>query len=54
MTFPFPGGTEPVMFGLVDNAPFFTWHVDTFNPPSLPPPISGNHVVGLTKLPFSD
>ncbi len=38
ITFPFPGGTEPVMFGMVDNAPFFTWHVDTFNPPSLPPP----------------
>lgn len=38
VTFPFPGGTEPVMFGMVDNAPFFTWHVDTFNPPTLPPP----------------
>ena len=23
---------------MVDNAPFFTWHTDTFNPPMLPQP----------------
>ena len=38
VSFPFPGGTEPAVYGMVDNAPFFTWHVDTFAPPSLPPP----------------
>ena len=38
VSFPFPGGTEPAVFGMVDNAPFFTWHVDTFAPPAFPPP----------------
>ena len=38
VNFPFPGGTEPVMFGMVDGAPFFTWHADTFLPPAFPPP----------------
>lgn len=35
---PFPGGTEPVVFGLVDGTPVFGWHVDTFALPALPPP----------------
>ena len=38
VSFPFPGGTEPIMFGMADNAPFFLWHTDTFTPPMLPQP----------------
>jgi GMP synthase-like glutamine amidotransferase len=38
VNFPFPGGTEPVVFGMVDGAPFFLWHRDTFAMPALPPP----------------
>lgn len=36
--FPFPGGTEPIVFGLGDGAPMFHWHFDTFDLPKLPPP----------------
>ena len=36
--FPFPGGTEPVVMGLMDGAPMFCWHRDTFDLPKLPPP----------------
>jgi len=38
VTFPFPGGTEPIVLGLHDNAPMFHWHFDTFDLPKLPPP----------------
>src|SRR5436853_3744356 len=38
VTFPFPGGTEPIVFGLMDGAPMFHWHYDTFDLPKLPPP----------------
>lgn len=38
VSFPFPGGTDPVVFGLSDGAPMFHWHVDTFDLPKLPPP----------------
>jgi GMP synthase (glutamine-hydrolysing) len=38
VNFPFPGGTEPVVMGLVDGAPMFHWHFDTFDLPKLPPP----------------
>jgi GMP synthase-like glutamine amidotransferase len=38
VTFPFPGGTEPIVFGLSDGAPMFHWHHDTFDLPRLPPP----------------
>ena len=38
VTFPFPGGTEPVVFGMVDNTPMFHWHFDQFSMPALPPP----------------
>ena len=38
VTFPFPGGTEPIVFGLNDGAPMFHWHFDTFDLPKLPPP----------------
>ena len=37
--FPFPGGTEPIVFGLSDGAPMFHWHADTFDLPRLPAPI---------------
>lgn len=40
ITLPFPGGTEPVMFGLGDGAPMFHWHEDTFDLPRLPPPVN--------------
>ena len=36
--FPFPGGTDPIVFGLGENAPMFHWHFDTFDLPKLPPP----------------
>src|SRR3954467_1277572 len=29
LNFPFPGGTEPIVFGLSDGAPMFHWHFDT-------------------------
>ena len=35
---PFPGGTEPILFGLRDGAPMFHWHFDTFDLPRLPAP----------------
>ncbi|MFI5381902.1 MAG: gamma-glutamyl-gamma-aminobutyrate hydrolase family protein [Tepidisphaerales bacterium] len=35
---PFPGGTEPVLFGLRDGSPMFHWHFDTFDLPRLPAP----------------
>lgn len=35
---PFPGGTDPIVFGLHDGARFFAWHRDTFELPKLPPP----------------
>jgi GMP synthase (glutamine-hydrolysing) len=38
VTFPFPGGTEPIVFGMADGAPMFHWHHDTFDLPKLPPP----------------
>jgi GMP synthase-like glutamine amidotransferase len=36
--FPFPGGTEPIVMGLMDGAQMFHWHYDTFDLPKLPPP----------------
>jgi len=38
VTFPFPGGTEPIVMGAADGAPMFHWHFDTFDLPKLPPP----------------
>jgi GMP synthase (glutamine-hydrolysing) len=61
VTFPFPGGTEPLVQGLVDGAPMFHWHVDTFDlpklpapanpaPPPAPPPPTGNALLSSSRL----
>jgi len=60
VSFPFPGGTEPIVFGLVDNTPMFHWHFDTFDlprlpppanppPPPPPPPPTGNSLISSTR-----
>lgn len=58
VTFPFPGGTEPLVFGAVDGTPMFHWHSDTFdlpafpkpsNPPPGPPPPTGNALMSTTR-----
>ena len=55
---PFPGGTEPLMFGVMDGTPMFHWHFDTFdlpafpkpqNPPPGPPPPTGNALMSSTR-----
>jgi GMP synthase-like glutamine amidotransferase len=38
ITLPFPGGTEPIVMGLMNDAPMFHWHFDTFDLPKLPTP----------------
>ena len=59
VTFPFPGGTEPIVMGLMDGAMMFHWHFDTFdlpklpgppNPPPGPPPPTGNALLSSSKL----
>jgi GMP synthase (glutamine-hydrolysing) len=60
VNFPFPGGTEPIVYGLMDNAPMFHWHFDTFDlpklpgpanpaPPPAPPPPTGNSLLSSTR-----
>jgi hypothetical protein len=62
VNFPFPGGTEPVVFGLHDGAAMFHWHFDTFDLPKLPvpanapppkpgtpPPPTGNVLLSTTR-----
>jgi GMP synthase (glutamine-hydrolysing) len=60
VTFPFPGGTEPIVLGLMDGAPMFHWHFDTFDlprlpappnpaPPPAPPPPTGNALLSSTR-----
>jgi GMP synthase (glutamine-hydrolysing) len=60
VTFPFPGGTEPVVFGMMDGAPMFHWHHDTFDlpklspppnppPPPAPPPPTGNALLSSSR-----
>ena len=60
VNFPFPGGTEPIVFGLSDGAPMFHWHFDTFDlprlpapanpaPPPAPPPPTGNALISTTR-----
>lgn len=63
VTFPFPGGTEPLVMGMHDGAMMFHWHFDTFDLPKLPPPPpppagappgppppTGNSLLSSTKL----
>lgn len=61
VSFPFPGGTEPIVMGLMDGVPMFHWHFDTFDlpklpppanppPPPAPPPATGNSLLSSSKL----
>jgi GMP synthase (glutamine-hydrolysing) len=57
VTFPFPGGCEPLVMGMHDGANFFHWHYDTFDLPNLPapanpapPPPTGNALLSSTRL----
>jgi GMP synthase (glutamine-hydrolysing) len=61
VTFPFPGGTEPIVMGMHDGAQFFHWHFDTFDlpklpspvnpaPPPAPPPPTGNALLSSSRL----
>jgi GMP synthase-like glutamine amidotransferase len=61
VSFPFPGGTEPIVFGCSDGTEMFHWHFDTFDlprlpapanpaPPPAPPPPTGNVLISSTKL----
>lgn len=61
VTFPFPGGTEPIVMGLHDNVMMFHCHFDTFDlpklpapanpaPPPAPPPPTGNSLISSSKL----
>jgi GMP synthase-like glutamine amidotransferase len=60
VTFPFPGGTEPIVMGMHDGAMMFHWHYDTFDlprlpsppnapPPPAPPPPAGNALFSSSK-----
>lgn len=60
VTFPFPGGTEPIVMGLHDGAMMFHWHYDAFElprlpappnapPPPAPPPPTGNALLSSSK-----
>jgi GMP synthase (glutamine-hydrolysing) len=60
VAFPFPGGTEPIVMGMVDGVQMFHWHFDTFDlpklpsppnppPPPAPPPPSGNSLLSSSK-----
>src|SRR5436190_230260 len=59
-TCPFPGGAEPIAFGLVDGAEMCHWHYDTFDlpklpapanppPPPAPPPPTGSVLISSTR-----
>jgi GMP synthase-like glutamine amidotransferase len=60
VSFPFPGGTEPIVMGLMEGAMMFHWHFDTFDlpklpapanpaPPPAPPPPTGNSLLSSTR-----
>ena len=60
VNFPFPGGMDPIVFGLMDGAQMFHWHFDTFDlpklpapanpaPPPAPPPPTGNSLLSSTR-----
>ena len=59
--FPFPGGTEPIVMGLIDGMPMFHCHFDTFDlpklpmpanpaPPPAPPPPTGSALLSSSRL----
>ena len=61
VTFPFPGGTEPIVMGMHDAMQVFHWHYDTFElprlpapanaaPPPAPPPPTGNALLSSSPL----
>jgi GMP synthase (glutamine-hydrolysing) len=61
VSFPFPGGTEPLVMGMHDDMKVFHWHYDTFElprlpvpanapPPPAPPPPSGNALLSSSRL----
>jgi GMP synthase (glutamine-hydrolysing) len=61
VNFPFPGGTEPIVMGLMDGSMMFHWHHETFDlprlpppanapPPPAPPPPAGNALLSSSKL----
>jgi GMP synthase-like glutamine amidotransferase len=60
VNFPFPGGTEPIVFGLHDGVEMFHWHFDTFDlprlpsaaasPPGAPPAPTGNSLISSTRI----
>lgn len=58
--FPFPGGTDPIVFGLHEGAQMFHFHFDTFDlpklpapanpaPPPAPPPPTGSILLSSTR-----
>jgi GMP synthase-like glutamine amidotransferase len=60
VTFPFPGGTEPIVYGAGDGWNVFHWHYDTFDlpklpapphapPPPAPPPPTGNALLSSSR-----
>jgi GMP synthase (glutamine-hydrolysing) len=59
VSFPFPGGTEPIVMGLHDGVRMFHWHFDTFDlprlpaagnpPPQAPPVPAGNALLSSTR-----
>lgn len=60
VSFPFPGGTEPIVFGLHDGIEMFHWHEDTFElprlpapanpPPGSPPPPTGSMLISSSRV----
>lgn len=51
VTFPFPGGTEPVLYGLHDGTRMFHWHFDTFDLPKHPVPANAPSGPGIPAPP---
>jgi GMP synthase-like glutamine amidotransferase len=60
VNFPFPGGNEPIVMGLVDGTNMFHWHFETFDlprlpvapnhpPPPAPQPPTGNALISTTR-----
>lgn len=60
VNFPFPGGNEPIVMGMVDGVQMFHWHFETFDlprlpasanhpPPPAPPPPTGNALLSSSR-----